>query len=69
MITINCTSTEEADQVIGAFDIVCSVPDKDIPIPYEKIFISVNDEPYAEWGSFVNGLRLIESLQEERNDN
>lgn len=63
MIDINCSTKDEADQVIGAFDIACSVPDFDISVPYDQISISVNGEPYEEWGSFVNGLKLIESLQ------
>ena len=67
MIEINCKSKDEADQVIGVLDILISVPDFDIPIPYERISVNVNGEPYEEWGSFVNGLNLIKTLQ-ERND-
>lgn len=63
MITINCSTKDEADQVIGAFDIAYSVPEFDISFPYEQISISVNDVPYKEWGTFVNGLKFIESLQ------
>lgn len=62
MITINCSTPEEADQVIGAFDIACSVPDEIYSVPYENISIDVNGEPYEEWGSFVNGLKLLDSI-------
>lgn len=63
MIQINCTTKEEADQVIGAFDILLySVPEEAIPVPYEEISINVNGEPYEEWGSFVGGLKAIDSL-------
>jgi hypothetical protein len=34
MITINCSTKDEADQVIGAFDIAYSVPEFDISFPY-----------------------------------
>ena len=63
MIQINCTTKEEADQVIGAFDILLySVPEEAIPVPYEEISINVKGEPYEEWGSFVDGLKAIDSL-------
>ena len=49
MIKINCESTYEADQVIGAFDIAIAnsvlYPETSIP-PYEEISVSVNDVPY-----------------------
>ena len=63
MININCSTKEEADKVIGVFDIFYSVLDNDISIPYEKISVTVNNEPYQEWDSFVDGLKLIENLQ------
>lgn len=63
MININCSTKEEADKVIGVFDIFYSVLDNDISIPYEEISVTVNNEPYQEWDSFVDGLKLIENLQ------
>ena len=66
MITINCSTKDEADQVIGAFDIAIAnsvlYPETSIP-PYEEISVSVNDVPYDKWSTFVNGLKFIESLQ------
>ena len=63
MITINCSTKDEVDKVIGVFDTALSVPEFDMSIPYEQISINVNGVPYKEWGAFVNVLKLIESLQ------
>lgn len=65
MIWINCSNKDEADKVVGAFDIAISVPDNDFP--YENILVTVNGEPYEEWGSLVNGLTQIEELQKGNN--
>lgn len=64
MIEINCSTKDEADQVIGAFDMLLySVPDEVNPVPYNNISVNINGDPYEEWKTFVDGLNLIESLQ------
>lgn len=64
MIEINCSTKDEADQVIGAFDmLLSSVPDEVNPVPYNEISVNINGDPYEEWKTFVDVLNLIESLQ------
>jgi len=62
MITINCSTNDEAEIIIEAIDLVLSVSDFEKSVSIDDISINVNDEPYDEWGSFVNGMNMINAL-------
>ena len=62
MITINCSTNDEAEIVMEAIDLALSVSDFEKSVSIDDISINVNDEPYNEWGSFVNGMNMISAL-------
>ena len=62
MITINCSTNDEAEIIMEAIDLSLSVSDFEKSVSIDDISINVNDEPYDEWGSFVNGMNMINAL-------
>ena len=62
MITINCSTNDEAEIIMEALDLSLSVSDFEKSVSIDDISINVNDEPYDEWGSFVNGMNMINAL-------
>jgi hypothetical protein len=62
MITINCSTNDEAEIIMEAIDLALSVSDFEKSVSIDDISINVNDEPYDEWGSFVNGMNMINAL-------
>lgn len=51
MITINCSTNDEAEIVMEAIDLALLVSDFEKSVSIDDISINVNDEPYDEWGS------------------
>lgn len=62
MIMINCSTNDEAEIVMEAIDLALSVSDFEKYVSIDDISINVNGEPYDEWGSFVNGMNMINAL-------
>lgn len=62
MITINCSTNDEAEIIMEAIDLALSVSDFEKSVSIDDISINVNDEPYDKWGSFVNGMNMINAL-------
>ena len=62
MIAINCSTNDEAEIVMEAIDLALSVSDFEKSVSIDDISINVNGEPYNEWGSFVNGMNMIDAL-------
>lgn len=62
MIAINCSTNDEAEIVMEAIDLALSVSDFEKSVSIDDISINVNGEPYDEWGSFVNGMNMINAL-------
>jgi hypothetical protein len=68
MIRVDCSTQEEADNVIEAFDmLLCSVPDEANPILYEQVSVSVNGEDRGKLSELIPRVDPI-GLFEERND-
>lgn len=62
MITINCSTKEEADKVIEAFDTASSVLDGKPNVPYSDIIMTVSGDYCDEWDKFVKGHEYLDSL-------
>ena len=66
MIEINCSTTDEANAILEAFEIALyAVPDECYPLTFNDISINVNNEPYSEWGSFIDNINALKGLMND----